>query len=733
MTPKRKNTSSESSTSSSSGSSSSSSSSSGSESSSSDSENSSSSAASQKASDSDRVKKKAQVAASRHVKGKTETNTAPVETKTKEKNASKSRSVVYSSESEGSPGKAKPSPTKRKLPARPKATATVAPVVKQQKTGAKPSPAVVLQHKNASPVKPVNRVNKFSANTTPGKTIDKSTKSSSELALKKFKKKSIFSPENSSESDGNTPVKMTNVKPTSNSVNASKTQPQQVKVKPNEQKRSLISNRPSLITKQIVKSESSASSKSSASASGSTATSDSSSESDSSDSEGNPQLQSKKKGPPPRPAPVINATKRAATSVATVKPQKIKRPNTIKIEEDSEDVDTDKDVENHVEKSTSVIRGKRKGQPKKGNKTQPLTKAIIASDTDSDTVDTKVNITKSPNKRSAHGMTSRQLELAMTRSVSGDIPTKGQSSSSRTHSGKDKECPLASACDSRGHLSGRYDSHFTLEGCPLYHNSTPQECIEFYKERKRRDDERKRMIISMGKKSPKGIGHQTNEQRSYQTRIKEMRGKFKDPITDGNESDNKNEIQGIDKTRQPNLGSLTTDYDLKLFLEAQAAASEKIEKDLTELELEDMKELERRNNGLSTQIVEMGKYKMAVWYQSPYPEEYSSAPKLYLCEYCLRYAKSRQVLRRHREKCVWRHPPGHEVYRKEKIGVWEVDGRRYKQYCQNLCLLAKFFLDHKTLYYDVEPFLFYVMTINDSEGCHIVGYFSKIVDVSVNH
>jgi GNAT superfamily N-acetyltransferase len=35
------------------------------------------------------------------------------------------------------------------------------------------------------------------------------------------------------------------------------------------------------------------------------------------------------------------------------------------------------------------------------------------------------------------------------------------------------------------------------------------------------------------------------------------------------------------------------------------------------------------------------------------------------------------------------------------------------------------FLDHKTLYYDVEPFLFYILTENDSMGCHIVGYFSK--------
>ncbi|KNE71267.1 hypothetical protein AMAG_15510 [Allomyces macrogynus ATCC 38327] len=43
----------------------------------------------------------------------------------------------------------------------------------------------------------------------------------------------------------------------------------------------------------------------------------------------------------------------------------------------------------------------------------------------------------------------------------------------------------------------------------------------------------------------------------------------------------------------------------------------------------------------------------------------------------------------------------------------------------NLCLLAKMFLDHKTLLYDVEPFLFYVLTENDDRGCHVVAYFSK--------
>ena len=45
---------------------------------------------------------------------------------------------------------------------------------------------------------------------------------------------------------------------------------------------------------------------------------------------------------------------------------------------------------------------------------------------------------------------------------------------------------------------------------------------------------------------------------------------------------------------------------------------------------------------------------------------------------------------------------------------------------QNLCYLAKLFLDHKTLYYDVDPFLFYIMCEVDKSGCHIVGYFSKV-------
>ncbi|XP_019865415.1 histone acetyltransferase KAT6A isoform X2 [Aethina tumida] len=123
--------------------------------------------------------------------------------------------------------------------------------------------------------------------------------------------------------------------------------------------------------------------------------------------------------------------------------------------------------------------------------------------------------------------------------------------------------------------------------------------------------------------------------------------------------------------------------------------------------------------------IEFGKYEIQTWYSSPFPQEYARLPKLFLCEFCLKYTKSKAVLERHQDKCTWRHPPATEIYRCGDLSVFEVDGNVNKIYCQNLCLLAKLFLDHKTLYYDVEPFLFYVLTQNDKKGCHLVGYFSK--------
>jgi histone acetyltransferase MYST1 len=123
----------------------------------------------------------------------------------------------------------------------------------------------------------------------------------------------------------------------------------------------------------------------------------------------------------------------------------------------------------------------------------------------------------------------------------------------------------------------------------------------------------------------------------------------------------------------------------------------------------------------------MGQWEVEAWYYSPFPAPYSGIRTLFVCEYCLSYMKKVRTYRAHKCTCTHRKPPGTEIYldKQEQIAVYELDGKDHRAYCQKLCLLAKLFLDHKTLYYDVTPFMFYVVTKVDVHGSHIVGYFSK--------
>ncbi|CAL4147034.1 unnamed protein product, partial [Meganyctiphanes norvegica] len=279
-----------------------------------------------------------------------------------------------------------------------------------------------------------------------------------------------------------------------------------------------------------------------------------------------------------------------------------------------------------------------------------------------------------------------------------------------------RKCPVE-GCDSTGHLGGKYDKHFSVESCPVFHNFTKDECKE---KRAQEIGERERNMEEALKRQwfISAASHQdpnaSNEQRNYCNKVRDAREKLSE-IRPG-------EDEMADRDRQPSLRGMTPEWDLQLFLEAQASASEKIEDDLRGLP--DTKGI---------RYIEMGRYEMQAWYQSQYPDEYNRQPKIYICEFCLKYMRAKTILVRHAAKCVWKYPPGDEIYRKDKLSVWEVDGKKYKTYCQNLCLLAMLFLDHKTLYYDVEPFLFYIMTIADGDGCHVIGYFSKEKNSFLNY
>ncbi|XP_036408458.1 histone acetyltransferase KAT7 isoform X3 [Megalops cyprinoides] len=286
------------------------------------------------------------------------------------------------------------------------------------------------------------------------------------------------------------------------------------------------------------------------------------------------------------------------------------------------------------------------------------------------------------------------------------------------------KCPTP-GCNSLGHLTGKHERHFSISGCPLYHNLSADECKVRATSRDKQVEER--TLSHRQDENRHATRHQapTERQMRYKEKVTEMRKKRNAGLLKEQKEKYMEHRQIHGNTREPLLENITSDYDLELFRKAQARASDDLEK----LRLQG--QITEGSNMIKTIL--FGRYELDTWYHSPYPEEYARLGRLYMCEFCLKYMKSQTILRRHMAKCVWKHPPGDEIYRKGAISVFEVDGKKNKIYCQNLCLLAKLFLDHKTLYYDVEPFLFYVMTEADNTGCHLVGYFSKEKNSFLNY
>ncbi|KAG0688808.1 hypothetical protein C6P40_000512 [Pichia californica] len=137
------------------------------------------------------------------------------------------------------------------------------------------------------------------------------------------------------------------------------------------------------------------------------------------------------------------------------------------------------------------------------------------------------------------------------------------------------------------------------------------------------------------------------------------------------------------------------------------------------------------NNILNCKLkyIHFDNYEIDAWYKSPYPSQYNNNSIIFICPHCLTYFNSSFTLNQHLTKCSFKtQPAGREIYRdsKENISVFEIDGRKNVIFCQNLCLLAKLFLNSKTLYYDVEPFMFYVLyDFSSLTSFKFVGYFSK--------
>ncbi|VDD89669.1 unnamed protein product [Enterobius vermicularis] len=124
-----------------------------------------------------------------------------------------------------------------------------------------------------------------------------------------------------------------------------------------------------------------------------------------------------------------------------------------------------------------------------------------------------------------------------------------------------------------------------------------------------------------------------------------------------------------------------------------------------------------------------GDYLIHTWYHSPYPKEYEDCTILYVCDHCLKYMMYDYTYVKHRRDCRRIHPPGKEIYRDGSFVLYEVHGNHARAkvpptpYCQCLCYLAKLFIDQKTIFCDLDSFMFYVLC--EDQKSSMVGYFSK--------
>ncbi|NWY65024.1 KAT7 acetyltransferase, partial [Erithacus rubecula] len=274
------------------------------------------------------------------------------------------------------------------------------------------------------------------------------------------------------------------------------------------------------------------------------------------------------------------------------------------------------------------------------------------------------------------------------------------------------KCPTP-GCNSLGHLTGKHERHFSISGCPLYHNLSADECKVRAQSRDKQIEERM-LAHRQDDNNRHATRHQapTERQLRYKEKVAELRKKRNSGLSKEQKEKYMEHRQTYGNTREPLLENLTSEYDLELFRRAQARASEDLEK----LRLQG--QITEGSNMIKT--IAFGRYELDTWYHSPYPEEYARLGRLYMCEFCLKYMKSQTILRRHMVRAGL-----------GSLGMMTAGSPAI--YCQNLCLLAKLFLDHKTLYYDVEPFLFYVMTEADNTGCHLIGYFSKEKNSFLNY
>lgn len=112
-------------------------------------------------------------------------------------------------------------------------------------------------------------------------------------------------------------------------------------------------------------------------------------------------------------------------------------------------------------------------------------------------------------------------------------------------------------------------------------------------------------------------------------------------------------------------------------------------------------------------------------------EEYASTMRpwlklLHICPYCFKYTDNEKEMKEHSNGCPLKfHLMGKVMYCDGEVTVRKVKGSRHRLFCQCLCILAKFFLENKSVFFNLEHYDFYVLYKVLDGISTPMGFFSK--------
>ncbi|GMM45272.1 histone acetyltransferase [Pichia kluyveri] len=99
---------------------------------------------------------------------------------------------------------------------------------------------------------------------------------------------------------------------------------------------------------------------------------------------------------------------------------------------------------------------------------------------------------------------------------------------------------------------------------------------------------------------------------------------------------------------------------------------------------------------------------------------------LYFCPYCFKFTDVQLEWEQHINYCKSKNKlPGKVMYNDGETVIRKVKGVNHKLFCQCMCLIAKFFLDNKSIFYHLEYFDFYVIYQHLDRHEVPMGFYSR--------